>query len=674
MLVCDMATLSLFRDQASRWSVAVWCVTLAGAGTILWLQIGGFDPSVESPDSLISSLAVVVSYGVAGAVLIDRRPDLPFGWLLAGTAACQVLAVVASSFALDTWRHGDTGWLVRVGAATTAVMFFPVAVQGLVYVRFPSGRSASRGLELAIVAGSVGGLVGGVLVGIASAGKEPTAPDAGFFDDDPPVTLLGQIGGALNVLVPVVILLGLAAGVGVVLRYRRAVGIERQQLKWLSVGIVLSVLLFPFAVAEATPGWLDAVDPALFVVTLAIPVLRYRLWSIDTIVRRSVVYGLVTAALVAAYVALTALGATLLSERVSASVAAVAVALAFAPLRARVQRSVDRIAYGGQRDPYRTISELDRRLGEIASPGEMLPAITETVADSLNLPYVGIERLDGTPLAAWGSPRDRLERWDLVHEGVGQGFLVASPRRGEDDFDQRDRALLEDVARHAGVAVHAEVLTADLIASRQRLVTAREEERRRLRRDLHDGLGPTLTGIGLNLDAARSQLAADPARAEQLVRDAKAATSAAIADVRRIVYGLRPPALDNLGLVTALRQQLEQLSTNGCRVSFDATALPVVPAAVEVVAYRTVLEAVTNSIRHGRARHCTVRLDAEADPNVLEIEVDDDGTSSKEWVPGVGLLSICEQAAEVGGTVDAGPIDGGGARVSVRIPIVEGSA
>lgn len=371
--------------------------------------------------------------------------------------------------------------------------------------------------------------------------------------------------------------------------------------------------------------------------------------------------------MVAAYLGLTALGTTIVSERVGASVAAVAVALAFAPLRSRVQSLVDHVAYGDRRDPYRTISDLDRRLGEIASPGEVLPTIVDTVGTSLRLPYVAIERLDGSPLAVHGSRTDRVESWPLVHEGTEQGVLLASPRRGEDAFDIRDRELLGDVARHAGVAVHAEVLTADLVASRQRLVTAREEERRRLRRDLHDGLGPTLTGIGLNLDAARSRVQADPGGAEQLIRDAKAATSGALADVRRLVYGLRPPALDNLGLVGALRHQIGQLATNGCHVRLDATELPELPAAIEVAAYRTVVEAVTNSIRHGPARNCAVRLRVAA--GVLDVDVDDDGTSAGEWTPGVGLLSMQEQATELGGTVEAGPVEQGGSRVSAHYPV-----
>lgn len=659
------------REHSSRWAVATWIATAAGAAGIISVMASGIELPDDASSALLPALVTVVSYGAAGAVLIDRRPDLPFGWLLAGVAVALGIGATGSIGALHAWQGGDTGLVVRVGAATTSLMFLPVAVQGLVNVRFPSGQPTSlawRYLDRAIGAGTAVGVLGGVIAAAAVAAHAPSDPNDVFFGDGPPGSTAARIGTALQVLVPVVILLGLVAGIGVVIRYRRAVGIERQQLKWRATGVVLSLALFPFAVAEVTPGWLDVVDPLFFVVTLAIPVLRYRLWAIDTLMRRSVVYALSTVVLLLAYLALTALGTTMMSERVGASVAAVAVAVAFAPLRARVQQLVDHVAYGDRRDPYRTISDLDRRLGEIAAPGQVLPTIVETVGISLRLPYVGIERRDGSPLAAHGQRSDHIQRWGLVHEGKDQGFLVASPRRGEAAFDDRDRDLLSDVARHAGVAVHAEVLTADLIASRQRLVTTREEERRRLRRDLHDGLGPTLTGIGLNLDAARSQLSADPETAGQLIREAKEATSEALADVRRLVYGLRPPALDNLGLVGAIEQTTGKLASNGCRVRLDATNLPDMPAAIEVAAYRTVVEAVTNAIRHGHAHNCVVRLHAES--GVLEIDVDDDGISTGAWDPGVGLLSMHELAAELDGAVEAGPIDGGGSRVSARYPIL----
>ena len=188
-----------------------------------------------------------------------------------------------------------------------------------------------------------------------------------------------------------------------------------------------------------------------------------------------------------------------------------------------------------------------------------------------------------------------------------------------------------------------------------------------MRRDLHDGLGPVLTAIGLNLDAARSQLQTAPEAAGHYLDDAKAATTQAIDDIRRLVYGLRPPALDNLGLIGAIRLHTDRLRTERTRIDVFAEDLPTLPAAVEVAAYRTVIEAVTNAIHHGSAERCTVSVRGE--PSELVVVIQDDGTSPGSWVPGVGLTSIKEQSDELGGSMEAGPLDGSGARVTARFPL-----
>ena len=236
-------------------------------------------------------------------------------------------------------------------------------------------------------------------------------------------------------------------------------------------------------------------------------------------------------------------------------------------------------------------------------------------------------------------------------------------------FDQRDRRLLEDVARHAGVAVHAEALTADLTESRQHLVTAREEERRRIRRDLHDGLGPILTAVGLNIDAARSRLATNASAADQHLSDAREATRQALDDIRRLVHGLRPPALDNLGLVGALELHMGRLTTAHCCIVVDAENLPGLPAAIEVAAYRITVEAVTNTIRHTTSSTCSVRLEAERE--TLLINVRDNGGPNAPWTPSVGILSMREQAWDLGGDLTCGSDEVGGI-VTARLPLPAG--
>ena len=465
---------------------------------------------------------------------------------------------------------------------------------------------------------------------------------------------------------PITVLLGLVAGIGVIVRWRRARGVERQQLTWRVIGIVIAIALFPVAVLTSA-GVFARIDVPFFVLTLALPVLRYRLWSIDTIVRRSVAYTGVVAVLLVGYAATAGILASFVSQRVGAVVAAMAIAVAFAPLRDRARRLVDGWFYGDRADPYRALSDLGQRL-ETVSPIDVAPTIVDTVTRSLRIPYAAIEGRDGTVIAASGTPPASVERWPLVFEGTIIGQLLAAPRAGEESFDGRDRSLLADVARQAGVAVHAATLTTDLLAARQRLVTAREEERRRLRRDLHDDLGPLLTAIGLNLDAAQAHFDTSPSTAGELIVDARHGTTQAIDDLRRVVEGLRPPALDELGLVGALRAQATRLERGSAfHITVDVDALPDLPAAVEVAVFRTAVEALHNAVRHGDARHCTIRLGV--DRRRLTLEVDDDGHPTAAWTAGIGLTAMRERAEELGATFTAGPRPDGGASVRSSFPL-----
>jgi signal transduction histidine kinase len=223
--------------------------------------------------------------------------------------------------------------------------------------------------------------------------------------------------------------------------------------------------------------------------------------------------------------------------------------------------------------------------------------------------------------------------------------------------------------------VHAARLTADLRRARGRLVAAREEERRRLRRDLHDGLGPALAAQTLKVGAARSLLRRDPDAADARLAELEGDLAAALADVRRLVYGLRPPALDDLGLIAAIREGAAQYAGPGApRVAVEAPdRLPPLPAAVEVAAYRIVQEALANVVRHADARTCRVRLTTEADALVVEVLDDGVGVPFDRHV-GVGLVSMRERAAELGGacTVEAQP--GGGTRVVAWLPLTAGDA
>jgi hypothetical protein len=281
-------------------------------------------------------------------VLIDRRPDHPFGWQNAGTAATQEIVAGAVLPALAVIRDATDTTIARMRLTASTIGFNPVAEQGIVYVRFPTGSPSSRRgrvLEILIVVGTAMVVVGGCLRSeFTDLLTEPSG------DVSNPLTggsTIGRIADATLAIAPLVVLAGLMAGLGVVARYRRSHGIERQQLKWMTVGVLVSLALFPFAVTEVS--WLDLVDifgSLLCVTTLAIAVLRYRLWAIDTIVRRSAAYAIVTGVMIGLYLLVVWLGTGLMSDALGASVAAAVVAVAFAPLRSLAQRLVDRLAYG----------------------------------------------------------------------------------------------------------------------------------------------------------------------------------------------------------------------------------------------------------------------------------------------------------------------------------------
>jgi signal transduction histidine kinase len=256
----------------------------------------------------------------------------------------------------------------------------------------------------------------------------------------------------------------------------------------------------------------------------------------------------------------------------------------------------------------------------------------------------------------------------LLYQNRPMGSLELGLRPGEDGFSAADRRLLADLARQAGVAVSAVRLTADLQRSRERLVATREEERRRLRRDLHDGLGAQLAGLTVQTGVLRGLIRRDPDAAEELAAELRAELRNAIGDIRRLVHGLRPPALDELGLVGALQRLAESLDTGELRVTVDVPdGVPALPAAVEVAAYRVVQEALTNVVRHAGARTAGVRL--AVDPESLTVDVTDDGRGlPADLVAGVGMSSMRERAAEMGGTCEVQAAPGGGTRVVAVLP------
>ncbi|EFH88330.1 integral membrane sensor signal transduction histidine kinase [Ktedonobacter racemifer DSM 44963] len=494
----------------------------------------------------------------------------------------------------------------------------------------------------------------------------------------------------------------------VIYRYRhRSNTLERQQTKWVVFGTLVMLIVAGLNVVAG--NLFQSVDgftafyrlystPLLSIVGLIMPVffciavLRYHLWNIDVIINRTLVYMSLTCCVVSTYMLIVVSSGTLLQQAQGnffiSLFATGIIAIGFQPLRDALQRSVNRLMFGERDDPYRVLTRLGQRLGATLAPESVLPTITETVAQALKLPYVAITlkreaaafeiaSVHGQPL-----PNQQLTRIPLLYQQEDIGELVLAPRSQGETLNMADQRLLSDLAHEIGVAVHAMQLhihlqqaTVDLQRSRERLVVTREEERRRLRRDLHDGLGPTLAGLTLTTSTIVDLIETDPSTALMLANRLQEEIRLTISDVRRLVYELRPPALDEPGLVAAIRERVEYYQAHVHRssvtrptVTIEAPEhLPDLPAAVEVAAFRIMQEAMTNVLRHAQARTCIIRLEMS---DVLQVKILDDGIGLPAGcVSGVGLLSIRERVEELGGscTIERRPT--GGTCIFAQLPL-----
>lgn len=533
---------------------------------------------------------------------------------------------------------------------------------------------------------------------VVQAGHQFLSSTPGDYTAWPPLLAAVAVAGGLGPAIAVMIY-----------RYRRVVTpVQRRQTAWLIRGVLLAVgiVLATELVVKLLPSGLQhnllvsaVADTArigavlLVPIAIAFAIARHRLWAIDLFIHRTLVYGMLTAVVIGLYVLVVGTLSTLLEGRGGAFISLVAtglVALLFQPLRGRLQRSVNHLLYGERDDPYLLLSRLGQRLEETLAADAVLPAVVETVARALKLPYVAIAlpRDGGSEVAAaHGTPIPAPLVLPLVYRQELVGELLVAPRAGSDSLSPADQRLFGALTRQAAVAVHASELTAravrlsaELQHAHTRLVSLREEERRRLRRDLHDGLGPVLASVTLQAENARDLIQTDPDEADAVLADLTVQSQAAIADIRRVVYDLRPPALDDLGLIDAIRVHADRLSGQNFSISIESRGdLGMLPAAVEVAAYRIIQEALTNVVRHARAKSCVVSLQL-GDPGgeeALVVEVIDDGCGlSVDQRPGMGLLSMHARAAELCGTcvVDTATRSGCGTRVSAVLPLACGSS
>ncbi len=620
------------------------CALLAAVAGISWALVGwSFHEAVDA--FVVSNLVIGLSFGACGALVAWYRPSHPVGWLYLVGGLCQALSAASACLAELTVVQGDPLWSTRL-LVTIFALAWPVHIGiclPLSLYLLPDGRLPSPRWRPWFVLFAVTSPL--FVLENGNSHSDGTFPDG--FLLLPLDAWWSVLWSASEVRWVLSMLVGLAA---VATRYITGREVVRRQLLWvvLAAGLVLAAVI-PWALVSGTPIIVLFAIPVL-PAGIAVAVLRHGLLDIRLVIARSVAYLLLSSLVLAGYAILVLV--------LSGVASALLVSMLALPLRARLQTAVERVLYGNRGDPARVAAEVG---GALLDLSEGLVAVRA----SMRLPYVAIRDEQNRILGSSGSPAT-----EVVELALGdRATLEIGLRAGERRLASADAGVLSMLAGPLTVAVSATCAARDVQLARERLVNAREEERRRLRRDLHDGLGTLLTGVVLSADAAANTASSQPGESAALLATVRTDLRAAVHEVRRLVDDLRPVAVDDLGLVAALEVRAAQAVrlADGAplEVTVETDLDGPLPAALEVAAYRIATEALTNIVRHSTASRARIRVGVR--DGALEVEVRDDGTT-QQWGSGVGTMSMRERAEELGGTCERGPGPGGGL-VRAVIPI-----
>jgi signal transduction histidine kinase len=649
------------------WSVAAGLAVVA-ATVPLTLAGGVLDrPGVDRGvgTRLLLGSVVALGFAGAGAALVHLRPSNLIGWLLLVTGALHAVSNGAAAYGIRALTDPDgslpLGWAASwVGSCVGVPAFLlPTLVLPALY---PTGRPPSRlwGWLIGVC------LLGTGLLTLAVATVDEVANDAVASSrlpwNTPEWWTWATAGASAVLLVPALVVVV----VGTLVRVAHARSPERQQLLWLVciVGLLVATIFLP---ATEIPF---LVTFACIPLAVMVGVLRHRLLGIEVALRRTLFYAPLTIAVALVVGSLTTGVAWLVPEGPLPLVAASAVvAVLVIPVATWLRELVDRIVLGDGADALTLVDRVAAEL-EVASD-DPVASMLGAVAAAVGASYATVSGADGRVMATLGEPGAGALELPLVHGGTQLGGLVVGPRRGEPRVTGRDARLVLALAPHLAVVVSSQRLSEDLERERQRVAMATAAERDRLRRDLHDGLGPSLSGIALGLEAAGTALSRDPAAVPELLERTRVEADAAVREIRLVLAGLRPAALDRDGLAGAVRDVADKLQMGALgRPDFELRVEPLPPLASEVeeCAFRIVAEAMTNVARHARADHCRVQIN-QVD-GALHVAVIDDGDGVAQPSPrGHGLDSMRRRAGDADGTLSVVAVHPHGTAVRAVLPL-----
>ncbi|MCW2545089.1 MAG: hypothetical protein JWM40_2641, partial [Frankiales bacterium] len=527
--------------------------------------------------------AFIVVYAAVGMLILWHRPHEPVGRIAIWSAPAMGLgeALVAAAYAVLRNHPDDRlagfgsviGSFLRGDAWLVLVLWLPL--------RFPHGAGTSTRLRRVATRFVLVTLVGFSLVALLS----PTLTDLRVQHIDNPIGLPSDLGPAMDALAGINLLAGAAslclAVACLIQQYRHGDPLGRQQTLIFGLAFLPPLAAFAASGNDAAGPWLFGVASLPLPIAIGWAILQRRLYDLPLVLNRSVTYGSLWLAIAALYAVVVGGVGAMLRQQGAAWLpwlAAGVVAVTFAPLRDTLQRAANRLTFGQWSQPAEVLARTARRLADAGDVHALLDSLSSEHAVDLGLGYVEINNRAGTRLAAAGSLDAELDELPLTAYGEVVGVLRWARRPLRDS----DRDLLSEVAGQLGTIVHADGLLASVRAAQERLVLAREEERRRLRRDLHDGLGPSLAALTLQVDTLRNTLPASSSAQAGLL-GLRGHIQDTVVDVRRIVEGLQPATLDDLGLLESVRQLTDRFAREGAlRVDVEPQTLPRLPAAVEV--------------------------------------------------------------------------------------------
>jgi signal transduction histidine kinase len=685
-----LAFLSANRRRATwvAWSACGLTVVLGAVAVVVTL----LDPMAQDSALAVAQVALG-AFPIVGAVIASRRPDNWIGWIFLGIGLSFALATISTAYAEYAllFRRGSVpGGGVASWASTWAWTPAIVLIFTFLLLLFPTGHLPSprwrpvawlSGLSLALgtipVAVTAWPIQGPILTQIEE--DAPEAASAAFK-----VAFNLQILGILLLFV-----LGIASGVSLVLRMRRASGDERAQVRWFAFAGLFVVVAFILnsPLFDVGGNVLPLIAIPLLPVAAGIAIFKYRLYDIDVVINKAVVFGALAVFITAIYAGIVAGIGTLIGRRgsvVLSAVAAAVVAVAFQPIRQRAQRLANRLVYGKRATPYEVLSDFSHRVAGSYSTEDILPRMAEIVAAGTGASRAEVWLAVGPELrltASWpdGAREESLplsgsevppfpsadRAFPVRHQGELLGALtVAMPPT--DPLTPSQAELVEGLASQAGLVLRNVRLIEEVRASRRRLVAAQDEERRRLERNLHDGAQQQLVALALKVRLAEGLAEKDASKAREMLSEVQSGMQEAMDDLRDLARGIYPPLLADQGLVVALEAQARKAAVP---VTVEAGPIGRHPQEVEAAVYFCCLEALQNVAKYAGANRASVRLATE--DGELRFEVTDDGKGfDPAAIPlGSGLQNMVDRLAALGGSVEIRSEPGSGTTVAGRIPV-----